>query len=150
MVCSKNVSELLKNEMAEELQIKIVESHTRYMVLPIIFGHKKKYLFREIEEKVSRKLGNWKSKILLGVGREVLIKALLQAIPLYAMSCFKIPVTLCKKLAAYLIDFWWKKGPSGRGIHWIKVDTLFMEKHLGGLGFRKLCLLNLAMLAKQG
>ncbi|KAL9681679.1 hypothetical protein QQ045_013466 [Rhodiola kirilowii] len=105
MVCSKNVSELLISEMAEALQVKIVESHTKYLGLPIIFGHKKKHLFREIEEKISRKLGDWKSKILPGAGREVLIKAMLQSIPLYAMSCFKIPVTLCKKLVAYLLGF---------------------------------------------
>ncbi|KAL9681574.1 hypothetical protein QQ045_013359 [Rhodiola kirilowii] len=112
MVCSKNVSEPLKSEMAEALQVKMVDSHTKYLCLPIIFGHKKKHLFREIEEKISRKLGDWKSKILSRAGRE--------------------------------------KGPSGRGIHWIKADTLCMEKHLGSMGFRKLHLMNIAMLAKQG
>lgn len=41
-------------------------------------------------------------------GREVLIKSILQAIPSYAMSCFKIPVNLCHELDQKHAKFWWQ------------------------------------------
>ncbi|MBA0628413.1 hypothetical protein Godav_023138 [Gossypium davidsonii] len=45
---------------------------------------------------------------LYGV-KEVLIKAVLQATPLYAMSCFLLPSSLCKKLEAMITR--WRVGP---------------------------------------
>ncbi|CAM8982614.1 unnamed protein product [Rhodiola kirilowii] len=151
MVCSKNISEDLVSELAEVIQVRRVQAHSKYLGLPLIFGQQKKIMFKAIEEKILRKIVDWKTKILSRAGREVLIKAVIQAIPLYAMSCFKVPTTLCKKIASYILGFWWQNGSShSRGIHWLKADILFLEKQLGGLGFRKLNLMNMAMLAKQG
>lgn len=46
-------------------------------------------------------------KMLTGDGKEVLIKAVLQAIPLYNMSCFKLHASLCKRLCGIIAKFWW-------------------------------------------
>jgi len=37
----------------------------------------------------------WEGKLLSQAGREVLIKVVIQAIPTFAMGCFKIPLGLC-------------------------------------------------------
>ncbi|KAL9676306.1 hypothetical protein QQ045_004520 [Rhodiola kirilowii] len=149
VVCSKNVQESVRNAIVDRMGMKIVDAHSSYLGLPIIFSNKKVDLFRIIEEKVLRKIGDWKHKLLSYAGREVLIKSILQAIPLYAMSCFKIPLSLCRRLARDLVNFWWNKSKGG-GIHWIKAEELYKENGEGGLGFKKIELMNLAMLAKQG
>jgi hypothetical protein len=38
-------------------------------------------------------------------GKEVLIKSVAQAIPIYSMSCFKLPRGLCKHINSLLRNF---------------------------------------------
>ncbi|KAL9689163.1 hypothetical protein QQ045_033596 [Rhodiola kirilowii] len=149
MVCSKNATEDLRNKFVEKLHLRAVDSHSKYLGLPLSFGNRKTWLFREIDKKVLRKIHDWKHKLLSGAGREVLIKSILQAIPIYAMSCFKIHVPLCARIAGAILRFWWN-GSKSKGIHWLKAEEMFKERGLGGMGFRKIELMNISLLAKQG
>ncbi|KAL9668847.1 hypothetical protein QQ045_006387 [Rhodiola kirilowii] len=150
VVFSRNVVRSLAEEIANNLQVNTVQGHSKYLGLPMIFSHRKREVFKAIEERILKRIEDWKSKILSGAGKEVLIKAVLQAIPLYAMSCFKIPTMVCKRLISIILGFWWSSDSHNRGIHWVRAENLFSEKEHGGLGFRKLRLMNVAMLAKQG
>ncbi|CAM8901772.1 unnamed protein product [Rhodiola kirilowii] len=147
--CSKSVQDTVKGEISGRMGMKLVDAHSNYLGLPTIFTNQKVALFRLVEEKVMRKIRDWKYKLLSGAGREVLIKFVLQAIPLYAMSYFKIPLSICRRVAGDLVNFWWHKNRD-RGIHWLKAEVLYKEKGEGGLGFRRFELMNMAMLAKQG
>ena len=49
-------------------------------------GRGKKASFNYIKERVWRKLQDWDGKLLSQAGREVLIKAVIQAIPTFAMG----------------------------------------------------------------
>ncbi|KAL4332661.1 hypothetical protein GQ457_07G043390 [Hibiscus cannabinus] len=82
-------------------------------------------------------------------GREVLIKSVLQAIPVYAMQCFLFPATLCRSLEQIMARFWWRNSGSTSGIHWCTWSQLAQPKSAGGLGFRHLNQFNVALLAKQ-
>lgn len=48
----------------------------------------------------------WKEKVLSRAGKEVLIKAVTQACPTYAMSCFKIPDYVCDDIKSMIANFW--------------------------------------------
>ncbi|KAL9669875.1 hypothetical protein QQ045_007425 [Rhodiola kirilowii] len=127
VVCSRTVSKTIKHELTDRMGMKIVEAHSSYLGLPNGFSHRKAASFRNIEEKVIRKIGDWKHKLLSSAGREVLIKSILQAIQIYAMSCYKIPLLLCRKLAGDFFKFWWSNNKN-RGIHWIKAEDLLKTK----------------------
>ena len=79
----------------------------KYLVLPSVIGKSKDQVFAEIKEKVGEKLFEWKEKIPSIGGKEVLIKAVIQAIPTYTMSCFQLLKGLCEDLERMKSNFWW-------------------------------------------
>ncbi|GAA0141530.1 hypothetical protein LIER_02655 [Lithospermum erythrorhizon] len=61
------------------------------------------------ERGVRGKVDGWQTKSLSKAGKQVMIKAVLQAIPPYAIQCFKLPTTLCHELEALFVKFWSKQ-----------------------------------------
>lgn len=65
------------------------------------------------------------------------------------MSVFLLISTLKDKLQKMMISFLWGSGTQpGKGINWLHWYKLTMKKEFGGMGFRNLHALNLAMLEK--
>ena len=91
---SLKTSQELKDEIINILRSMQDSSHTKYLGLPSIIGR-------------SKKLVGWKGKLLSMGGKEVLIKAVAQAIPTYTMSCFQLPKILCEDLEKLMKSFWW-------------------------------------------
>ena len=82
-------------------------------------------------------------------GKEILIKAVAQAIPLYSMSCFKLSKGLCESLNSLLRNFWWGCRDGRRKTCWVSWEEMSTPKNVGGMGFRDFELFNLALLARQ-
>ena len=82
-------------------------------------------------------------------GRETLLKAVIQAIPTYAMNLFRLPARLIKEIHRLCSRFWWGGDDSNKKMHWCSWERLCWHKADGGMGFRDLSLFNKALLAKQ-
>lgn len=59
----------------------VVSRHKRYLRLPSIVGRNKISFFNDVKVRVLNKISNWQNKFFLSGGKEVLIKAVAQAIP---------------------------------------------------------------------
>ena len=75
-----------------------LETLKNILGLPALVGRGKKTKFHLHQEVSVKKLQGWKEKSLSQASREVLIKAVIQAIPTYFMSCFKLSKGLIKDL----------------------------------------------------
>lgn len=124
--------------------------HERYLGLPTLAGRGKILLFKSVRDRVWKKINGWKEKLLSQAGKEILLKAVVQAILAYSMSVFKLPKTLCRDLSSTCAKFWWEKKASQWGIHWLSWRKLCGHKSKGGLGFSDFADFNKALLAKQG
>ena len=76
--------------------------HTKYLGLPSFIGRSKTQVFSVLKERIGQKLAGWKGKLLSMGGKEILIKAVTQAIPTYTMSCFQLPQSLCDDLESMM------------------------------------------------
>ncbi|XP_074267371.1 uncharacterized protein LOC141590703 [Silene latifolia] len=146
---SKGTSLRRKEKVEEILGVRRVNEQERYLGLPTVIGHSKQVLNKIIRDKLNNKLQGWRGMLFSRAGREVLIKAVAQSIPTYAMSVFKLPVNFCDELRSIVSKFWWGSNNGKRKISWVAWDTMCRSKSRGGLGFRDFMLFNKALLAKQ-
>lgn len=113
-----------KKMICNQMKVKTVEHHSRYLGLPVVFGRSKRDIFSFVQERVWKKLKGWKEKCLSRAGKEILIKVVAQAIPNYIMSCYKLPEGCCNELEAMLSKFWWGTTDENRKLHWMSWKNL--------------------------
>lgn len=64
-------------------------------------------MFDYIVQRVKERTKSWHHKFLSEGGKEVLLKSVALAMPAYAMSCFKLPVSTCHEIDSALSQYWW-------------------------------------------
>ena len=119
----------------DKFQLQVVSRHERYLGLPSMVGRNKTSFFNDIKLRIINKISNWQAKFFSCGGKEILIKAVAQAVPAYAMSVFKLPLGLCEDMQKAIAGFWWGSSRNHRSIHWSKWERMCQAKKRGGLGF---------------
>ncbi|XP_021752040.1 uncharacterized protein LOC110717604 [Chenopodium quinoa] len=129
--------------------MKKVDIHEKYLGIPTIVGRSKKSVFTTLKDSIWKKLQGWKEKLLSRAGKEVLLKAVIQAIPTYLMGVYRIPIGVSDEIKSMTARFWWGDSRNGGRVHWKSWDLLCAPKCLGCLGFKDLAVFNTALLGKQ-
>jgi hypothetical protein len=149
VVSSKNTKQHNKEKVKTILNISKEGHSVKYPGLPVYIGKSKIKTFAYLEERIWKCILGWKEKLLSKVGKEILIKAVVQVVRVYVMACFDLTKGFCDQICTMICRYWWSHMEKENGMHWVSWDKLTMTKSDGGLGFRKVHHFNIVMLARQ-
>lgn len=130
------------------------DEHSTHLGLPNIIGRNKSAILGFLKEKVNTRIKNWDNKFISRSGKELLVKSVAQALPVYAMNVFIFPLEITQEIERALSKFWWSttqnNGTTKSQLCWMSWDRMARHKNAGGLGFKNFRDYNMAMLGKQG
>jgi hypothetical protein len=125
---SLNTHVLVREEICETLHIDTEALSDKYLGLPAIVGADRSDCFLHFVERIIERINGWKEKFLSIGGKEILLKVVAQAIPVYAMSVFQIPIGVCKRMMDAIALFWWGDDESGKNALDGMVEALLPKK----------------------
>jgi hypothetical protein len=108
----------VRAEICTILNILTEANSNKYLGLPSIVGADRSDYFKYLVERILKLINGWKNKTLFMAGKEVLLKAVAQAMSVFAMPVFKIPKSICKGITDAISQFWWGDDANAKKIHW--------------------------------
>nr|XP_025651867.1 uncharacterized protein LOC112747845 [Arachis hypogaea] len=102
--------------------------------------------WKPIIDKVEEKLSLWKAKVLNKAEKLVLIKLVLNSLPVYYLNLFKMSKAVAEKLISLQRRFLWSKEDGSNGMALVRWKVVQAPKKLVGLGVKDAMIRNTAML----
>ncbi|KAJ8436976.1 hypothetical protein Cgig2_012263 [Carnegiea gigantea] len=122
----------------------------KYLGVPTINGKVTKETFREVVQRVDKRLSGWKTKCLSLAGRLTLIHSTLSSLPSFIMQMTWLPRSICDELDRKTRRFLWGGTAMERKTHLVAWNVITLQKDNGGLGIRPMRCLNSALMLKLG
>ncbi|XP_025685613.1 uncharacterized protein [Arachis hypogaea] len=104
--------------------------------------------WKPIIDKVEDKLCLWKARTLNKAGKLVLIKSVLNSLPIYYLSLYKMPKAVAEKIIGLQRRFLWCKEDGNSGVPMVRWEVVQAPKKLGGLGVGDALIRNASLLIK--
>ncbi|KAK5825740.1 hypothetical protein PVK06_020604 [Gossypium arboreum] len=127
----------------------MVDQLDNYLGLPLPIGRKKSLAFTNILDRWNCRINGWPKRLLSYGGKEIFIKAIIQAIPTYAFSVFLAPNGIIEKLHSKMCKQWWTNNEKIRGLVMLAWERMCYPKGMGGISFQDMHLFNIALLGRQ-
>ncbi|KAM1807099.1 hypothetical protein ACFX11_030157 [Malus domestica] len=112
-----NTPKQLRAKIVDSLGIQSKQGFGKYLGLQANFGHSKKAVFAEIRDKIEACMSGWAEQYLSQAGKEILVKTVAMALPNFVMSCFKLPIGVCRDVERAIQNYWWRGNEQRKGIH---------------------------------
>ncbi|XP_060170522.1 uncharacterized protein LOC132601460 [Lycium barbarum] len=90
----------------------------------------------------------WKGKMLSVGGREILIKHVLQSMPMHLLSTVNPPDGVIRQMHKMFAQFFWSNTIGGKSRHWVAWTKMCIPTAEEGLGFRSLHDVSLSLYCK--
>lgn len=116
---SANAFADIQRVVCDSLGITENKSPGSYLGLPAMWERSKTSALAFVKDRVEKKIQGWKGCLLSQAGKEVMTKAVVNAISAYSMICFKFSKKTCMELDALVSNFWCSQGNKGGKMHWL-------------------------------
>eukprot|EP00253_Pinus_taeda_P021717 PITA_21717 len=143
-----NTVEPIKNHLTRVLGYRKGDLPTKYLGTMLDSSTLKIGNWKNILEKIMKKLENWTFRALNLAARVVLLKATIQAIPIYPLSVMATPKGICNKLVEIYRKFLWGGLKQQKKWALYSWKSLTRPEEKGGLGLRDPWTLNQVLAAK--
>lgn len=102
---SPNMPKYCQESIARSLNVNLVQHPSKYLGINFKLIGNRIADFQFLIDKLNSKLQGWKARLLSQVGRTTLISSVLQSLPLYTFSCFKVLESICNKMDSFVRSF---------------------------------------------
>eukprot|EP00253_Pinus_taeda_P030826 PITA_30826 len=143
-----NAPEAIKAHLTRTLGFKQGVLPTKYLGNQLDIHPTRMKNWQEVIDKIKKRLSNWSFRSLNIASRIVLLKAVLQSIPVYSLSIRAASKGVCAKLREIFGKFIWGGPTQQRKWALVSWTNLIKRKDDGGLGLRDLEILNKVLGAK--
>ncbi|XP_016172426.1 uncharacterized protein LOC107614807 [Arachis ipaensis] len=135
-------------KMCQLLGCKEASLPVRYLGISLGANPRLVKTWKPVIDKVEERLSLWKAKSLNKAGKLVLIKYVLNSLPVYYLSLYKLPKTVAKKLISLQRRFLWSTEDGRHGVSLVKWEVVMAPKKAGGLGVGDAVIRNAALFFK--
>ncbi|XP_026459379.1 uncharacterized protein LOC113360042 [Papaver somniferum] len=139
-------SDIRKNQISEDCGIPLAEFPDKYLGVQLFSGSVKSHHVWNGVEMMQDRLAGWKGKLLSFQERLILVKFVLSSLPIYNMSVYRWPKRVIKECERIIRNFLWTGDLSHRKQVTLKWDKVCSPLSEGGLGIRRLEVVNKALL----
>ncbi|PPD88491.1 hypothetical protein GOBAR_DD14580 [Gossypium barbadense] len=112
---SPKTLESQKHLFSSMFGMRTVDKLDSYLGLPLPVSRKRSGAFSNIINRCTCRVKSWSKHLLSYSGKEVFIKAIMQAIPTYAFSIFLAPKGIIEDLQSQMSRMWWAHKENNRG-----------------------------------
>jgi hypothetical protein len=112
-------AEETRAEIKSILEVVQESFEVKYLGLPTPEGRMDKGKFESLQAKLAKSLVEWDDNHKSQAAKEILIKAVAQALTTYVMGIFKLPYGLCDELTKLIHDYWWGTEKGKRKTHFV-------------------------------
>ena len=109
----------------------------KYLGIPLFQGRSSATLWKDLIDSCVKRLDGWKGRWLSFAGKILLLQTVISAIPIYSMSCLKIPLEVLKYIEQRMQKFLWNGTLNEEKIPLIGWDSLCKPKKSGGVSLRR-------------
>lgn len=142
---SRCTPEVTRLQISQIFELNVTNIEVKYLGAPVVSA-KESYDF--LLQKVSSRLQTWKGRTLSHAGRVVVIKSVLQALPIYFMSTDRIPESVIRQITGLMRRFFWGAMDKDKFLAYVAWSKITRPIDQGGLGIRDLSRMNEALMMK--
>ena len=147
---SKKVSSVVRSQIKAIFPVDDFKANTMHLGHPLLITHRdKSKAYDFIYQKFKSRLTLTKANTLNHAGRLTLIQSVFASIPIYYMANILFTKKFLARITSIIRAFWWQgvqKEQQKKPIHYRSWNSICKPKKEGGLGIRKLELVNKGIL----